>query len=188
MQLHARDQRPGTNTGSSRLARTVGAMVRSHFEYGLFDLDERIVRKGSTVYADMPSSISLSSGSFEERRPFESRRDMASISCGGGSRCSSTRNNPSFNLKTLIKRKCSFECTMGGSEHASYTMAAVAAGGGAMGYVKSRSMPSLIAGGIFGAIFVGSGLLIRKVSATCDAVAVRDRSSHRPTGRVGIGS
>eukprot|EP01103_Thecamoeba_quadrilineata_P006220 TRINITY_DN1594_c0_g1_i3.p1 TRINITY_DN1594_c0_g1~~TRINITY_DN1594_c0_g1_i3.p1 ORF type:complete len:108 (-),score=4.29 TRINITY_DN1594_c0_g1_i3:278-601(-) len=46
------------------------------------------------------------------------------------------------------------------AEHAAYTMAALTATGGVMGYLKARSFPSLMAGLTFSALFAGSGYLI----------------------------
>eukprot|EP01112_Ceratiomyxa_fruticulosa_P008268 TRINITY_DN2137_c0_g1_i2.p1 TRINITY_DN2137_c0_g1~~TRINITY_DN2137_c0_g1_i2.p1 ORF type:complete len:112 (+),score=21.25 TRINITY_DN2137_c0_g1_i2:150-485(+) len=46
------------------------------------------------------------------------------------------------------------------SHHASYSMAALLAAGGVMGYAKARSRPSLIAGLAFGALYAFSGYLI----------------------------
>mmetsp|Transcript_10726 Transcript_10726/g.27304 ORF Transcript_10726/g.27304 Transcript_10726/m.27304 type:complete len:109 (+) Transcript_10726:103-429(+) len=53
---------------------------------------------------------------------------------------------------------------MGGSSHASFTFGGILAAGGLAGYVRARSMPSLI-GGLAGAsAMVGSGLLIQSGS------------------------
>jgi uncharacterized membrane protein (UPF0136 family) len=49
-----------------------------------------------------------------------------------------------------------------GSAHLSFTMAGVCGGGGVAGYVKARSVPSLVAGLACGGLFLGSGLLIKQ--------------------------
>ena len=47
-----------------------------------------------------------------------------------------------------------------GSSHLNFTLAAVLAGGGLAGYIKAKSVPSLIAGLGLSASFVGAGVLI----------------------------
>ncbi|KAA0160510.1 hypothetical protein FNF27_01445 [Cafeteria roenbergensis] len=47
-----------------------------------------------------------------------------------------------------------------GSSHAAFTMAALTAGLGVYGYMSKRSMPSLVAGVAFGAVYAASGYLI----------------------------
>ena len=49
-----------------------------------------------------------------------------------------------------------------GSAHLSFTMAGLCAGGGVVGYVRARSVPSVVAGFGCGALFLGSGLLIKQ--------------------------
>lgn len=49
-----------------------------------------------------------------------------------------------------------------GSSHATFTVAALIAGGGLMGYMKKRSTRSLAAGLMFSGIFGFSGYLINK--------------------------
>mmetsp|Transcript_25502 Transcript_25502/g.28330 ORF Transcript_25502/g.28330 Transcript_25502/m.28330 type:complete len:114 (-) Transcript_25502:82-423(-) len=51
---------------------------------------------------------------------------------------------------------------MGGSEHASYGLAALTVAGGTMGFVKAKSKGSLVGGLVLGSAFVASGMLIRK--------------------------
>ena len=43
------------------------------------------------------------------------------------------------------------------AHHMSYTMAALTAAGGAMGYAKGKSTPSLVAGLGFGSLFAYAG-------------------------------
>ena len=60
-----------------------------------------------------------------------------------------------------------------GSSHLNFTLAGVLAGGGCAGYMKAKSMPSLIAGCGLGALYAGSAILInRGQSATGHASAV----------------
>ena len=47
-----------------------------------------------------------------------------------------------------------------GSSHINFTLAAVLAGGGLAGYIKAKSVPSLVAGTALSALYVGSGMLI----------------------------
>ena len=49
-----------------------------------------------------------------------------------------------------------------GSSHLNFTLAAALCGGGLAGYIKAKSMPSLIAGFGLGALYAGSGVLINK--------------------------
>ena len=49
-----------------------------------------------------------------------------------------------------------------GSAHLNFTLGGIVLVGGAMGYVKKRSIPSLAAGITFGGLLVGSGILISK--------------------------
>eukprot|EP00842_Homolaphlyctis_polyrhiza_P006994 jgi/Hompol1/884/HPOL_004018-RA len=49
---------------------------------------------------------------------------------------------------------------MSGSSHLSFTVAGICTVGGLMGYVKGRSVPSLVAGLTFGALYGGAGYLI----------------------------
>jgi uncharacterized membrane protein (UPF0136 family) len=49
-----------------------------------------------------------------------------------------------------------------GSVHLNSTLGALTAIGGAMGYFKKGSVPSLMAGSICGALLIGSGVLITK--------------------------
>mmetsp|Transcript_6558 Transcript_6558/g.15950 ORF Transcript_6558/g.15950 Transcript_6558/m.15950 type:complete len:114 (-) Transcript_6558:2278-2619(-) len=49
-----------------------------------------------------------------------------------------------------------------GSAHLNFTLGGIVLAGGAMGYVKKRSVPSLAAGITFGGLLVGSGILISK--------------------------
>jgi uncharacterized membrane protein (UPF0136 family) len=49
-----------------------------------------------------------------------------------------------------------------GSAHLNFTLGGLAIAGGAMGFAKKRSMPSLVAGITFGGLLVGSGVLISK--------------------------
>ena len=53
-----------------------------------------------------------------------------------------------------------------GSAHLSFTMAGVCAGGGVAGYVKAKSVPSAVAGIATGALFLGSGMLIKQGNNT----------------------
>ena len=60
-----------------------------------------------------------------------------------------------------------------GSSHLNFTLAAVLAGGGLAGYIKAKSVPSLIAGIGLSALYVGSGVLINKgQSANGHALAI----------------
>mmetsp|Transcript_20240 Transcript_20240/g.44056 ORF Transcript_20240/g.44056 Transcript_20240/m.44056 type:complete len:117 (+) Transcript_20240:155-505(+) len=52
-----------------------------------------------------------------------------------------------------------------GSAHLNFTMGGLAAIGGAMGYAKKGSTPSLVAGLTFGGLLIGSGVLISKNEA-----------------------
>lgn len=49
---------------------------------------------------------------------------------------------------------------MGGEAHAAFTVGALVGLGGVAGYVRAKSVPSLVAGLTFGAGFVGCGALI----------------------------
>lgn len=49
-----------------------------------------------------------------------------------------------------------------GSAHLNFTLGGLTILGGAMGYAKKRSVPSLLAGVTFGGLLVGSGVLISK--------------------------
>ena len=49
-----------------------------------------------------------------------------------------------------------------GSSHLNFTLAGVLCAGGLAGYVKAKSMPSLIAGFGLGALYAGSGVLINR--------------------------
>ena len=49
-----------------------------------------------------------------------------------------------------------------GSAHLSFTMAGICAGGGVAGYAKARSVPSAVAGLACGALFLGSGMIIKQ--------------------------
>lgn len=49
-----------------------------------------------------------------------------------------------------------------GSAHINFTLGGLAIAGGAMGFAKKRSTPSLIAGVACGSLLVGSGVLISK--------------------------
>ena len=60
-----------------------------------------------------------------------------------------------------------------GSSHLNFTLAALLAGGGLAGYMKAKSMPSLIAGVGLSALYAGSGVLINKgQSANGHALAI----------------
>ncbi|KAI8924833.1 transmembrane proteins 14C-domain-containing protein [Entophlyctis helioformis] len=48
------------------------------------------------------------------------------------------------------------------SFHVSATIGAICAAGGAIGYVKGKSVPSLVAGLTFGALFATASFLIRE--------------------------
>mmetsp|Transcript_6629 Transcript_6629/g.21396 ORF Transcript_6629/g.21396 Transcript_6629/m.21396 type:complete len:108 (+) Transcript_6629:79-402(+) len=50
---------------------------------------------------------------------------------------------------------------MGGAAHLSFTTATLLAGGGVWGYVRRKSMPSLIGGLSTGCAMAGSGVLIQ---------------------------
>lgn len=50
---------------------------------------------------------------------------------------------------------------MGGSAHLSFTVGALLCGGGVAGYVRAKSMPSLIGGLSTGSAMLGSGYLIQ---------------------------
>eukprot|EP00536_Pseudo-nitzschia_multiseries_P003571 jgi/Psemu1/284491/fgenesh1_pg.56_\ len=52
-----------------------------------------------------------------------------------------------------------------GSAHLNFTLGGLVAIGGAMGYVKKGSTPSLVAGLTFGGLLIGSGVLISKNEA-----------------------
>lgn len=52
-----------------------------------------------------------------------------------------------------------------GSAHLNFTLGALVAAGGAMGYAKKGSVPSLVAGLTFGGLLIGSGVLISKNEA-----------------------
>ncbi|TPX40705.1 hypothetical protein SeLEV6574_g06467 [Synchytrium endobioticum] len=45
-------------------------------------------------------------------------------------------------------------------EHTAYAFGALCAFGGTMGYIRQRSLPSLVAGWAFGALYTASGYLI----------------------------
>eukprot|EP01132_Coremiostelium_polycephalum_P004589 gene4589-5728_t len=47
------------------------------------------------------------------------------------------------------------------SHHTNYTLAALTLGGGIIGYVKGKSLPSLIAGTTFAVLYTGLGELIK---------------------------
>ncbi|TPX32926.1 hypothetical protein SmJEL517_g04097 [Synchytrium microbalum] len=47
------------------------------------------------------------------------------------------------------------------AQHPAYTIGALCAIGGTIGYVKSRSTPSLVAGLAFGGLFIASGYMIQ---------------------------
>ena len=49
-----------------------------------------------------------------------------------------------------------------GSAHLNFTLGGIVLAGGAMGYAKTRRIPSLAAGLTFGGLLVGSGVLIGK--------------------------
>ena len=49
-----------------------------------------------------------------------------------------------------------------GSAHLNFTLGGIVLVGGAMGYAKKRSVPSLAAGLTFGGLLIGSGILISK--------------------------
>eukprot|EP00535_Pseudo-nitzschia_heimii_P004199 CAMPEP_0197186896 /NCGR_PEP_ID=MMETSP1423-20130617/14817_1 /TAXON_ID=476441 /ORGANISM="Pseudo-nitzschia heimii, Strain UNC1101" /LENGTH=112 /DNA_ID=CAMNT_0042638329 /DNA_START=20 /DNA_END=358 /DNA_ORIENTATION=+ len=49
-----------------------------------------------------------------------------------------------------------------GSAHLNFTLGGLAILGGAMGFAKKRSVPSLAAGATCGSLLIGSGLLISK--------------------------
>ncbi|KAH6569420.1 hypothetical protein BASA50_000672 [Batrachochytrium salamandrivorans] len=48
------------------------------------------------------------------------------------------------------------------SAHTAFTVGGLCAVGGVMGYVKGRSIPSLVAGLGFGSLMVGAGYLIKE--------------------------
>ncbi|KAI8912705.1 transmembrane proteins 14C-domain-containing protein [Gorgonomyces haynaldii] len=47
------------------------------------------------------------------------------------------------------------------SQHPAYTASVICTLGGLMGYIKGKSLPSLIAGSTFGALYLTSGYLIQ---------------------------
>mmetsp|Transcript_23031 Transcript_23031/g.54657 ORF Transcript_23031/g.54657 Transcript_23031/m.54657 type:complete len:126 (+) Transcript_23031:367-744(+) len=49
-----------------------------------------------------------------------------------------------------------------GSSHLNFTLGGLVMAGGAMGYAKKGSVPSLVAGLTFGGLLLGSGILINK--------------------------
>ncbi|KAJ3124234.1 hypothetical protein HK098_001296 [Nowakowskiella sp. JEL0407] len=51
---------------------------------------------------------------------------------------------------------------MAGAAHIAFTMGGICSVGGVIGYAKSKSLPSLIAGVSFGSLFAISGYLISK--------------------------
>lgn len=54
------------------------------------------------------------------------------------------------------------------SQHPLYTMSGVCVGGGLFAYYKARSLPSLIAGTTFGALFLAAGYVRARVAARCE--------------------
>lgn len=51
---------------------------------------------------------------------------------------------------------------MGGSAHLSFSVGGLLVAGGAFGWAKKGSLPSLAAGAISGGLLIGSGVLIQK--------------------------
>ena len=71
---------------------------------------------------------------------------------------SSPASPPEVSRATVVLGK---QINPTGSAHLAYTMAAVSALGGAMGYAKARSVQSLMAGVLFGGGFGWSGYMVQ---------------------------
>ncbi|KAJ9054752.1 hypothetical protein DSO57_1010839 [Entomophthora muscae] len=58
------------------------------------------------------------------------------------------------------------------SEHPAFSMSALCAIGGLIGYAKTGSMPSAVAGLFFSGLYGGNGVLIKKQSEYCYESAI----------------